>query len=596
MTKKIGWPAGPLALRHCSYMRARKNSETGRWRDDAIALVYRDSSGKKDVLVVSSPTYIWYAQKHEKWLDMPRPYVSFDDVWEMESPARHVLRDAAAYLDGKDGVSLEIYNRLSSSEEPWRVKRFHLSANLHGTDFNLVDHWISRFLDRYPPEELQVSPVKMFYDIEVDLGGYPGFPDPEEAPCPVNVVTMMLDDGGPSVKAWMLVLDDPSNASMQAWLPGSEAALSARFSAELGRPCEFRVEAFAEEEGLIRRFFGVVNEEEPDVSMAWNSRFDLVTMLRRLEVLGANPEEVVTWPKMRDKGFSYKPWYKVDDRTPDVADKGEWLEAASCCVWTDQLLLFAQIRKGLGKRDSMALDAIAEDELGVRKDSLGSDGLREMPLRDWGKFAEYNAQDVALLVRLEARNRDADQVHDIGITTRTRVESAMKKTTCLRNLARHLYEKAGYCMSNNRNAFHKDGKRGGTAADARKEKADREKFKGALVLDPTLNEPLGELVGGERSRFVFSDVADMDLASLYPSIILAWNIDPSTQYGKLVLPPEGAGDDWEEDADAREEAAALCDELASGDWLAVGAKWLGLPSIEQIDAAINAAKNDEEED
>jgi hypothetical protein len=83
----------------------------------------------------------------------------------------------------------------------------------------------------------------------------------------------------------------------------------------------------------------------------------------------------------------------------------------------------------------------------------------------------------------------------------------------------------------------------------------------------------GAPIGGNQSDRVFENVVDFDATSLYPSIILATNIDATGQCGRLVLPqPDGT------DADS----SLLMQAWASGDPLEVGARWLGLPDLADL--------------
>ena len=152
--------------------------------------------------------------------------------------------------------------------------------------------------------------------------------------------------------------------------------------------------------------------------------------------------------------------------------------------------------------------------------------------------------------------------------TRTRFNKALKKTVCLRNLANVFYRQQGYVMSNNHNATY-----GG-------EKESAGKFRGAYVAPPELNAPMGMTINGSQSKFMFENVIDMDLSSLYPSIILALNIDVSTQYGKLFIEEEN------DDGEVEDIAYKLFDSLVSQDWINIGVQWFDLPTPEEAIAYI----------
>ena len=85
--------------------------------------------------------------------------------------------------------------------------------------------------------------------------------------------------------------------------------------------------------------------------------------------------------------------------------------------------------------------------------------------------------------------------------------------------------------------------------------------------------PTGILIGGQPSDRVFDDVVDFDATSLYPSIILATNIDASGQVGRLVIPQEDGTD---------ADASLLVEAWSSGDMVEVGKAWLGLPGLAEL--------------
>jgi DNA polymerase elongation subunit (family B) len=559
---------------------------------DRITTVYRDEdTGLKSVSVVKKPEYVWYINNAENWTDTPAKYVSPDQVDEVTSKYQKLAEDVAQALrDGGDAMAWKKYESLVAAGKRYAAKgEVYLNPNVHGTDFDIRDYYIAKFLDENPYIERKNAITKMFYDIEVDIEHHEGFPDEERAECPVNIITAYFDQQKTGY-VWILV--NYSNPSQAAYLADQDARVE-ELEKRHGCPFEFRV--FETELDMLTDFFTIVNDLEPDYCLAWNAKFDLITMINRMRQQAGDEyvEEVITSPKMAAKGFSFPPMYQVDVRNQDAADKNEMFDAASMSVWLDQLQVYAQLRKTAGKKDSYALDAVAQEELKANKDEMPDGvGIRELAQHDFGLFVGYNVQDVMLLNRLECKNKDVDQMHSIALMTQTRVQRAMAKTVCLRNFCRKLFLNEGVIMSNNRNRSYGDNDR---------ESAD--KFIGAFVADPLLNAAGGiTLPGGEKSKFIFENVIDMDLASLYPSIILALNIDVTTQFGKLVYESEKAEynpasmkqadieaegkrvstENRRSAASSLERPAAFADSMASGDHYAVGVRYFGLPTAEEV--------------
>ena len=182
----------------------------------------------------------------------------------------------------------------------------------------------------------------------------------------------------------------------------------------------------------------------------------------------------------------------------------------------------------------------------------------------------YGALDVVPMATLEEKLEDVAQAYQLSMVTRTRFHKIMKKTVCLRNLAAVFYRNRGLALSNNHNR--------------NKERTDSEQFQGAYVADPKLLKPVGALIGGNRSDRVFETVVDFDATSLYPSIILATNIDASGQVGRLALPDPETG--------AFRDSSHLMTAWASGDYVEVGREWFGMPGTAELLSIISNASQE----
>ena len=217
---------------------------------------------------------------------------------------------------------------------------------------------------------------------------------------------------------------------------------------------------------------------------------------------------------------------KQDTRNQDPAEKGSWFYCADYTNWVDMLLLFANLRKSAGKRDSYALDDIAKEEIKAEKVHFRdpSTTIKNSCYNDYEEFVEYSIHDSILLYLIERKNKDFDMLYTVAAKTETRIARALKKTICIKNLARRFYRDKGYIMSDNHNAKFGE--------INRKEKKE---FRGAFVGDPNLIANVGIELGTILSKYIFDNVVDFDLSSLYPSIILAFNIDPTTQIGLIDI-------------------------------------------------------------
>jgi len=298
----------------------------------------------------------------------------------------------------------------------------------------------------------------------------------------------------------------------------------------------------------------------PDFCGIWNASFDMQTIMNRLDKLGRKKENIMCHPDFPLK----RCFYYEDRKVQKPADKGDYFESCSYTQYIDLMNLYASLRKASGERESYSLDAICNNELGFAKINYSEvANIKTLPYENYFLFLKYNINDVLLLKQLEEKNKDINMLYSLADETRTRMNKAMRKTISLRNLAHKFYFDQGYIMGNNHNNVYN------------KDNESNEKFAGALVGDPLLNTPTGIKLNGKRSKFVYESVIDFDLSALYPSIIRAFNIDTTTQYGRLII--DGMPPTKEYDAGGQ-----FLEHLESQDWIEIGKKWFNLPSTEEL--------------
>jgi hypothetical protein len=109
------------------------------------------------------------------------------------------------------------------------------------------------------------------------------------------------------------------------------------------------------------------------------------------------------------------------------------------------------------------------------------------------------------------------------------------------------------------------------------------------------------MLNGKKSNFLFENVFDEDFASLYPSIIRAYNLDKNTQVGKFFLVDDHIKQKLLNEYDyddlfpvSKNEAAAegdgttpdlgptLVDSIMSFDFTRIVEKYFDLPSTEEL--------------
>lgn len=470
----------------------------------------------------------------------------------------------------------DLYQKCMSSGKTYALRALHGHPFIHNSDLDLADHHIGRYLDDHKDSlVLGAGLDKAYSDIEVDAIDIVGFPDPEVAAAPINAISLYCDKSG---TLYQFLLREERNPMIEEFEKDIDGFIERchrnyeKMTAEAskdGKPKKFAdfvdIRMYNDELDMIKDYFDVINEEErPDVVCFWNMSFDIQTFINRIKYLNNGDFESIMCPK--DFQSIKKAYWYEDKKCNDISDSKNSFQIAGWSSYQDQMIVYAVIRKTMGKKESYALEAIAQEELGYGKQDMKGYSFKEFAYKDYPQFVEYSMNDSVVLRDIEEKVADMEQLYAISQMTRTRMEKAMTKTICLKNMAAQFFFERDLILSNNPNTSRID----------HTDDDKSEKFKGAFVADPSLLADSGMFVGGQRSDRVFERVCDLDLSSLYPSIILAYNIDFATMFGRIDI---WEHDEAGEDVNRSEE---FMHNWVSDDSVAIGAKWLNLPSAEDL--------------
>jgi DNA polymerase elongation subunit (family B) len=310
--------------------------------------------------------------------------------------------------------------------------------------------------------------------------------------------------------------------------------------------------------------------------------FDIPFIVARIKELGMNPIDV-----MCHKDFPIKElYYKKDTKNFMVQNKSDFFKISAYTAYLDQMLLYAGLRKGGGEQRSYALNAIGQKEVGDEKlDYHEEANIKTLPYVNFKKFVMYNIKDVLLQLGIERKTNDIENVYQRAYTNATSFHKIFKQTVFLKNRAYIEYYKQGLIIGNNTNVEY-------GIPDVEKEDDD-EKFDGALVADPTLNGYEGIELFGAKSMYVFDNVVDMDFSSMYPHIIIAFNIAPNTMVGKLIIGGsiQEAYKNASEDGKVEDAGKDFMDNYLVGNVANMGSKWFGLPNVVELNSMLRKKFN-----
>jgi len=240
------------------------------------------------------------------------------------------------------------------------------------------------------------------------------------------------------------------------------------------------------ETALIEKFLEFWLEYNPDIVTGWNVKFFdipfLMNRFRRLMgdeyILQFSPWNVVTQQTKRDVGFNkeYNYW--------DIM-------GVSILDYLDLYRKHTFVR-----RESYKLDYIGEVELGENKHENPFDTFKEFYQKDYQQFIEYNIQDVELVDKLE------DKMKLIELHLTMAYEAKVNYQDCFGQV--RIWDTIIFNHLKSKNI----------AAPAVIESKESRGYEGAYVKDPVVG---------------FHDwIVSFDLNSLYPHLIMQYNISPET--------------------------------------------------------------------
>jgi len=236
---------------------------------------------------------------------------------------------------------------------------------------------------------------------------------------------------------------------------------------------------------LLQNFLDYWTKNIPEVITGWNIQFyDIPYICRRLNrVLGE---------KMM-KTFS--PWGLVTEREVVIMGRKQISYDVGGITQLDYLDLYKKFT--YKAQESYRLDYIAEVELGQKKlDHSEFDTFKDFYTKNWQKFVEYNIVDVELVDRLEDKMKLIELAITMAYDAKVNYADVFFQVRMWDNIIYNYLKKRNIVIPP-------------------KERTEKDaKYAGAYVKEP---------IPG-----VYDWVVNFDLNSLYPHLIMMYNISPET--------------------------------------------------------------------
>jgi DNA polymerase elongation subunit (family B) len=254
---------------------------------------------------------------------------------------------------------------------------------------------------------------------------------------------------------------------------------------EFVTPSDIEYRVFWNEKEMLTDFHAWWSQNTPDVVTGWNCNlYDIPYICRRLDrVLGEK------WMK------SLSPWNRVSMEEITVKGRKNLQYNIVGVNILDYLDLYKKFT--YTNQESYRLDHIAFIELGGRKlDHSEYETFKEFYTSDWQRFVEYNIHDVNLVDQLEDKMKLIELAITMAYDAKVNFEDVYSQVRMWDTLIYNYLKKENVVVPP---------KFGGNKDD---------KYAGAYVKEP---------VPG-----IYDWVVSFDLNSLYPHLIMQYNISPET--------------------------------------------------------------------
>ena len=243
---------------------------------------------------------------------------------------------------------------------------------------------------------------------------------------------------------------------------------------------------------LIKEFLSFWESHQPDIITGWNTEFfDIPYLCNRIEKLCGE-----------DEVKRLSPWRSVFSREVFKMGRKHQVFDIQGVSHLDYFDLYRKFT--YTAQESYRLDHIAFVELGDRKDGNPYETFSEWYQKDFQSFIEYNIMDVEIVDRLEDKMKLIELCLTMAYDAKVNYMDVLGSTKYWDILIYNYLREKNIVISQKRKA----------------EKA--EKFEGAYVKDPQVG----------MHKWVMS----FDLNSLYPHLIMQYNISTETLVAQEKVP------------------------------------------------------------
>ena len=238
------------------------------------------------------------------------------------------------------------------------------------------------------------------------------------------------------------------------------------------------------ENELLASFMNFWTKHYPDVITGWNTEFfDIPFLVNRVtKVLG------------EDRAKEFSPWGNVSSRSVYSHGRPQQVYHIQGVSNLDYLQIYRKFT--YTAQESYRLDHIASVELGAKKNENPYDTFKDWYTKDYQSFIDYNIVDVELVDRLEDKMKLLELLFTMAYEAKVNYEDVFGQVKYWDVLIHNYLKKRKIVIPQKSHTSKND------------------KYEGAYVKDPQVGQ----------HKWVMS----FDLNSLYPHLIMQYNMSPET--------------------------------------------------------------------
>ena len=246
------------------------------------------------------------------------------------------------------------------------------------------------------------------------------------------------------------------------------------------------------EKELIKEFMSFWMKNYPDIITGWNCKFfDIPYLLGRISRLTDN--KVIR---------KLSPWGLVEQKEIIVRGRPKTIFSIMGIAMLDYIDLYQKFIPV--SQESYKLDYIGKVELGIGKDEMPYETFREWYTKDFQSFVDYNIQDVEIVDRLEDKLKLIELILTMAYEAKVNYDDVFSQVRVWDVLIYNYLRKEHIVVPE------------------KSEQVKDTKYDGAYVKEP---------ITGMHDWIV-----SFDINSLYPHLIMQYNISPEKIVG---MNPEG---------------------------------------------------------